>query len=71
MAPPRAVYVDVLGRPLGDGFNLEDVLHEVGHHYLSRAMKDAEGTLAEATKLVGLANYQTLKSWLEKYGVER
>ncbi len=66
----RAASPEVLGRPLGDGFNLPELLAEVARHYLSRAMKEARGHKTKATSLVGLANYQTLKNWLEKYKVE-
>ena len=59
-----------LGRPLGEGFKLADVLRDVARHYLSRALKEADGNLTKASSLVGLANYQTLKNWLGKYEVE-
>jgi transcriptional regulator with PAS, ATPase and Fis domain len=70
LATPRTSKADVLGRPLGDGFKLADVLRDVARHYLSRAMKDAGGNLTKAASLVGIANYQTLKNWLGKYEVE-
>ncbi|WP_437972206.1 sigma 54-interacting transcriptional regulator [Sorangium sp. So ce260] len=60
---------EVLGRPLGDGFRLADLLGDVARHYLARAMAEAHGNKTKAASLVGLANYQTLKNWLEKYGV--
>jgi transcriptional regulator with PAS, ATPase and Fis domain len=70
LAPPRATDEEVLGRSLGDGFKLADLLGDVARHYLSRAIKDAQGNKTKAASLVGLANYQTLKNWLEKYAVE-
>ena len=70
LAAPRAASADVLSRPLGAGFKLADVLRDVARHYLSRAMKESDGNLTKASSLVGLANYQTLKNWLEKYKVE-
>ncbi len=33
-------------------------------------MKEAEGKKTKAAELLGLANYQTLKNWLQKYNVE-
>ncbi|MDI3289757.1 sigma 54-interacting transcriptional regulator [Polyangium sp. 15x6] len=60
---------DVLERPLGDGFSLTDLLGDVARHYLARAMAEAKGNKTKAASLVGLANYQTLKNWLEKYEV--
>lgn len=70
LSAPRAASADVLGRPLGEGFKLADVLRDVARHYLSRAMEEADGNLTKASSLVGLANYQTLKNWLGKYEVE-
>ena len=70
LAAPRAAHADLLGRPLGDGFKLADVMKEVARHYLLRAVKEADGNLTLTASLVGLASYQTLKGWLEKYEVE-
>jgi hypothetical protein len=33
-------------------------------------MEEAGGSKVEATRLLGLSNYQTLSNWLERYGVE-
>ncbi|AUX42242.1 ATPase AAA [Sorangium cellulosum] len=60
---------EVLGRPLGDGFKLADLLGDVARHYLARAMVEAQGNKTKAASLVGISNYQTLKNWLDKYGV--
>jgi DNA-binding NtrC family response regulator len=57
-------------RPLGDGFNLPNLLRDVARHYLSRAMEEAEGNKTKAAKLVGLSSYQTLTNWLGRYEVE-
>ncbi|MFZ4580662.1 MAG: sigma-54 interaction domain-containing protein [Myxococcota bacterium] len=59
----------VLGRPLGDGLSLPSVLTEVARHYLARAMTQANGNKTQAADLVGLASYQTLTNWLDRYGV--
>jgi len=64
--PERA---PVLGRPLGDGFRLGDLLDEVARHYLERAMAEAAGNKTRAAALVGLASYQTLTNWLRIYKV--
>ncbi len=61
---------EVLGRPLGDGFKLADLLGDVARHYLSRAVKEAPDNMTKAASLVGLPSYQTLKNWLQKYEVE-
>ncbi|WP_438002345.1 sigma-54 dependent transcriptional regulator [Sorangium sp. So ce185] len=67
--PAAGAGQEVLGRPLGDGFRLADLLGDVARHYLARAMAEAQGNKTRAASLVGLSNYQTLKNWLEKYGV--
>ncbi len=60
---------EVLGRPLGGGFNLPDLLKEVARHYLGRALDEAQGSKTNAAELVGLPSYQTFTNWLAKYGV--
>ena len=60
---------DVLGRPLGAGFSLPEVLKEVAQHYLGRAMDEAAGTKVRAAEIVGLPNATTLTNWLKKYEV--
>ena len=69
---PTAVPVrhEVLGRPLGSGLKLPDLLKDVARHYLGRAMDEAQGNKTRAAELVGLASYQTLTNWLAKYGVQ-
>lgn len=61
---------DVLRRPLGGGFNLQDLLKEVARIYLRRAMEEAHGSKTKAAELVGLPSYQTLTNWLTKYEVQ-
>jgi len=60
---------DILGRPLGSGLSLPDLLKEVAQSYLRRAMDEARGNKTNAAKLVGLSSYQTLSNWLTKYDV--
>ena len=62
---------EVFGRPLGNGFNLPDLLTEISRHYLGRAIDEAGGNKTKAAELVGLPSYQTLTNWLKKYGVEK
>ncbi len=61
----------ILGRPLGKGLNLPEILAEVATHYLRRAMDEARGNKTEAARLVGLPSYQTLTNWLRRYGLDR
>jgi transcriptional regulator with PAS, ATPase and Fis domain len=58
---------DILNRPLGSGFRLQDVMEEVARHYLSRAMEEAGGNKTKAAELMGLPNYQTYSNWHKKY----
>jgi hypothetical protein len=57
---------EVLGRLLGGGFNLRDLLNEAARHYRQRTM----GNKTKATELVGLPSYQTLTNWLKNYEVQ-
>lgn len=58
---------DVLGRSLGEGFHLEDVLAEVARHYLTRALAEADGSKTAAAALLGLNSHQVLTNWVRKY----
>jgi len=64
-----ATRADILGRPLGGGLNLPELLKEVARHYLGRAMDEAMGNKTKAAELVGLPSYQTLTNWLSRYEV--
>jgi transcriptional regulator with GAF, ATPase, and Fis domain len=55
---------------LRPGFSLPKELERVARGYLARAMKETGGNKAQATKLLGLASYQTLSNWLAKYKVK-
>lgn len=68
-ASARGVGETVLNRPLGGDLRLRQLLADVAVHYLTRAMREAEGNKRQAAKLLGLPSYQTLSNWLEKYGV--
>jgi DNA-binding NtrC family response regulator len=62
--------VNVLERPLGDGFNLEEHLKAIQRHYLRRAMEEAGGVKTRAADLLGLASYQALDAQLKRLEVE-
>ena len=70
LAVPHMRRRDVLGRPLGDGLNLQEILKEVARHYLGRALDEAAGNKTRAAELVGAPSYQTLSNWLKKYEVD-
>ncbi len=67
---PRKNSADVLGRPLGESLNLQEIITEVARHYLSRAIEQAGGNKTKAARLVGLPSYQTLTNWLKRYGLD-
>lgn len=61
---------DLLGRSLGDGFNISGLMGKLARHYLRRALNEATGNKTKAAELLGISNYQTLANWMKKYGVE-
>ena len=61
---------EILHLPLGEGFNIQEVIATTAQHYIKRALEDARGNKTRAAKLVGLPNYQTFTNWMKKYGVE-
>ena len=67
---PTRTGQDVLGRTMGEGFDLQDLLGQVARHYLSRALEESNGNKTRAAELVGLPSYQTLTNWLGKYEVQ-
>ena len=58
-----------IDRPLGDGFDLEEHLTSIHRRYLQRAMEEANGVKAQAARLLGMKNYQTLDAQLKRLGV--
>ncbi len=59
----------IMDRPLGDGFDLAEHLNTVQATYLRRAMNEANGVKAEAARLLGMKNYQTLDAQLKRLHV--
>jgi DNA-binding NtrC family response regulator len=66
---PGAKGAELLGRPLGEGLDIQHLMTELARHYLRRAMEEAEGNKTRAAKLLGLPSYQTLTNWLIRYEV--
>ncbi len=60
----------IVGRPLGEGLDLSELLASVARHYLGRALDEAHGNKTKAAKLVGLPSYQTFTNWMNRYGVK-
>jgi DNA-binding NtrC family response regulator len=60
---------DVLHRPLGESFRIDEVLGEVESHYLELALRQTAGNKARAASLLGLNNPTTLANRLRKHGI--
>lgn len=61
---------DVLGKPIGEGVVLEDVLAQVARHYIQLAMTHSHNNKTQAASLLGLGSYQTLTNWMKRYGLD-
>jgi DNA-binding NtrC family response regulator len=66
---PQVEQTQVLGRPLGEGLDIRQILTDVARHYLDRAVRESGGNKSKAAELVGLPSYQTFTNWLQKHGV--
>jgi DNA-binding NtrC family response regulator len=66
----RPAQAEVLSRPLGDGFDLDALLHEVERHYLERAVQAAEGSKTKASALLGFRSHQVLTTRLRNRGLD-
>ncbi|MCK5826696.1 MAG: sigma-54-dependent Fis family transcriptional regulator [Desulfuromusa sp.] len=60
---------DILNKPLGDGFQLQEILDFISSQYISRSIKESAGNKSKAAKLLGMKNYQTLSNWMEKLDI--
>lgn len=62
--------LSILGRELGEDFDLERLLDDVKRHYLERALAVAQGNKTRAAQLLGFGNPTTLTNWLKKYDLK-
>jgi DNA-binding protein Fis len=60
----------ILGRSLGNGFEVEEVVKTVKAHYLQRAMKESHNNKTKASELLGLSGQKTLTNWLKRHDLE-
>ncbi|PLX85604.1 MAG: AAA family ATPase [Desulfuromonas sp.] len=67
---PQKQNADMLQKPLGEGFKLQELQAFLSSHYIQRALKESGGNKSKAATLLGLKNYQTLNNWIEKYGLD-
>jgi DNA-binding NtrC family response regulator len=61
---------DILGKPIGEGVVLEDVLAQVARHYIQLALAHSHNNKTQAASLLGLGSYQTLTNWMKRYGLD-
>lgn len=59
---------DLLGRPLREGFDMEDLIVELKEHYLLRAHRAAGGNMAEAARSLNMKE-TTFRRWWDEYGL--
>jgi transcriptional regulator with PAS, ATPase and Fis domain len=69
LPPLKPEQTDLMKKPIGEGFNLQEIIDLVARTYLVRAMDEAKGKKVKAAELLGFSNYQTLDNWLKKYDV--
>lgn len=69
LGPASGQHDAILNRPIEEGVDLQGLIDEVARHYLSRALSAAHGNKAQATRILGLPNYQTLTNWMKRYSV--
>jgi transcriptional regulator with PAS, ATPase and Fis domain len=55
---------------IGEGIDIQALLDEIKHKYITGAIAQSAGNKKKATKLLGLPNYQTLSNWMEKLGIQ-
>jgi DNA-binding NtrC family response regulator len=58
-----------LGRPIEQGFDLQELIAEIARHYLRRALDASNGSKTQTAKLLGFASYQTVSNWLKRYDI--
>lgn len=60
---------EILDMPLGNGFDINELVTNIKRHFLKRALDQANSNKSEAARLIGLPNYQTFTNWMERNGV--
>lgn len=70
---PMALHCEdeILNRPVESGIDLEMLMAQVARHYIERTLDHTRNNKAQASKLLGFANYQTFINWMKRYGIER
>ncbi len=58
----------VMERPLGSGFSLNELIHEIQRVYIRRALEQAENQTQAAKKLLGFKSLKNLKDRMQQIG---
>ena len=61
---------DILEKPLGNGFNIQELIDDVERHYIEKAWIQSGRRKTQAADLLGYKSYQTLDQRLKKLGIE-
>ena len=54
---------------MAEDFDVQAAINEIKRDYVLRALSRTKN-VSEATKLLGLKNYQTLQNWMDKLRIE-
>ena len=65
----RSAPGELLGRPLGNGLDIKDLMSQLARHYLERSLEESGGNKTQGAELIGLNSYQTFANWMEQHGV--
>ena len=68
--PQSSSQNDLMNRPLGSEFSLQELIQTLARHYIQRALNETHGNKTQAAKQIGFSSYQTLTNWMKKYGLE-
>lgn len=60
----------IMGRDISQGIDINGLISSVCTHYIERALEQSGGSKSKAAELLGLASYQTLTNWMDKYGIK-
>jgi len=61
---------NLMALPLGETFNLLEILNKVEKHYIKKAIDESHGHKTQAAELLGLKNYQNLSNRMKKHGLD-
>ncbi len=59
----------IMNRDVSQGIDLDELIGDLTRHYIPLALDAARGKKADAVKLLGLKNHQTLDNRMKKYGL--